>query len=89
MKKKRSVITWREVRRNGYHESGVIYNNNRMPCDEIYFKWIIDEKVRWSYELTVAEAMQMIRGLSSALYYKLSKDEVKKFGKSLNKNNLL
>ena len=88
MKKKRTVITWRQIRKNGYFESGVIYNN-KPACDEIVFRWIIDDKVKWHYELTVGEAMQMIRGIASALYYKLEKETVKKFGKLLSRKNPL
>ena len=82
--KKRSIITWRQRKQNGHFESGVVYNG-KIPCDEIYFKWVIDGKNKWYFEMTIAEAMEMIRGISSALYYKLSKDEVKKWGKQLNK----
>ena len=88
-KRIRRIATWRQIKKNGFYESGIIYNNSRMPCDEIYFRWIIDGKTIWNYELTVAESLIMMRGLNSALYYKLAKQETKKFGRLLNKNNLI
>jgi len=89
-KKKRSIVTWRQVKKNGYFESGVIYNNYpERECDEIYFKWIVNGKREWYYETTISEAMQMIRGLASALYYRLEKDTAKKWGRLLSKNNPL
>lgn len=88
MKKKRRIATWRQIKENGYYESGIIYNN-RPACDEVYFKWVVDGKIKWFYELTVAETLGMVRGFSAALYYKLSKEEAKKFGRLLNKNNPL
>ena len=89
MKKQRSIATWRQVKKNGYYESGIIYNNKRLHCDEIYFKWVIDKKIVWNYQMTFAEALLMLRGLASALYYKAAKEETKKFGRLLNKNNPL
>ena len=89
-KRKRSIATWRQVKKNGFYESGVIYNNKpQRACDEIYFKWIVNGQKEWCYEMTLGEALIMIRGLSSVLYYKIAKDEVKKWGKLLNKNNPL
>ena len=88
-KKQRKVATWRQIKKNGFYESGIIYNNKKLICDELYFKWVIDGKIKWSYEMTTAEAMLMVRGFASAIYYKLAKEEAKKFGKLLNKNNPL
>ena len=87
--RQKSVATWRQVKGNGYFESGVIYHNRQAICDEIYFKWVINGKRKWHYMMTVGEAMEMIRGLASALYYKLERDTAKKFGKLLSKNNPL
>ena len=85
MPRRRSIATWRQPKKNGYFESGIIYNNNRMPCDEIYFRWVIDDKIKWDYEMTMGEATEMIRGLSSALHIRLEKQMKEQFGKYLNK----